>query len=150
MYRNLRFTTWAEALAEISKLEKAKSPTSTGKWSINQILEHLEDIISDTVHGKKKPMPWILKVTIGKMFFKKMMKDGYMKPGNFNPDGAKTRVEKDYKETLAKLKTAINEFIAIDEKEMKENSFMGKITKEQSGKIHIYHIAHHFSYIQYE
>jgi hypothetical protein len=150
MYRNLRFTTWAEVDAEIKKLEKAKSPASTGKWSINQILEHLDDIISDTVHGKKPQMPWIMKVTLGKMFFKKMMRDGFMKPGNFNPDGAKVRVEKDYRETLEKLKKSILEFKAIVPAEIKENSFMGKITKEQSEKIHIYHIAHHFSFIQYE
>lgn len=149
MYRDLRFNSWTEVDAEIGKIEKAKNLEATGVWSADQIFTHLNDIVADTVHGIKKPMPWILKVTLGKMFFKKMMRDGYMKPGNFNPDGAKKRIDADYKPSLAKLKKSIEEFKAIKPEELKENSFMGKITKEQSEKIHIYHIAHHLSFLQY-
>jgi len=148
LYRNLRFTKWSEVEEEITKLENATKVEATGLWSYAQVCDHLSGILEFAYIESPKQLPWIVKVTLGKWFKKSVIKTGYFKPGGINPDAPKTRVEGDGKASLAKLKKAVADFQAY-KGEIKENPFMGKLTREESEKINIYHIAHHLSYLNY-
>ncbi len=149
MYRNLRFKSYDDILSEIAKLEKAKNVKTVGLWSYGQILQHVAVGPESNLTGKIKLAPWLVRVIFGKFFKNKILKKDFMEAGLDNPEAAKERIELDPKPELEKLKTLINQ-LKTHKGELFEHPFYGKSDLQETEKLNALHIAHHFSYINYE
>ena len=66
-----------------------------------------------------------------------------------NPEAPKERIEIDPKPELAKLKSLVLELKSF-KGELFDHPFYGKSSNEEAEILNAMHMAHHFSYINYE
>ncbi|MBK7054201.1 MAG: DUF1569 domain-containing protein [Leptospiraceae bacterium] len=68
--RILKFKNYSDVITEIESLRK-NGYTQSGKWNLGQICRHLSYYQKGALDGFTKMMPWIIRVTIGKLLLKK-------------------------------------------------------------------------------
>ncbi len=78
--RLLDFHTGDEVIEEIQKLRK-NSYTKTKNWNLTQICEHLTATMSGGMDGFGFRLPWILRATIIKWIFNRMLRTRKMSSG---------------------------------------------------------------------
>lgn len=150
MNRNLRFRNLDEAVMELEMLGKGKVETKE-LWSYYQILTHCADLIENSMTSYPRVLPFIIRKTIGKFIFVKMLRDGYMKPGNPNPSAPKKHEEGDEKAAHFRLKSVIEKFKRYDGPFANHPIFDVR-NKEEWEKLHAMHIANHlgFAYLSFD
>jgi len=144
MNRNLRFNSLEDAVAELNRLGKGKV-TTMKLWTYFQILTHCADALEFSMSSYPRVMPGIIRKTIGKFFFNRMMKDGYMKAGAPNPSAPKTREEGDEKAALLRLQKALSAFEKF-QGPFAIHPVFDELTKDQWAKLHSFHIANHLGF----
>ncbi len=144
MNRNLRFKNLNDAVNELQRLDKGKVVTAK-LWSYYQILNHCADSLEFSMSSYPRVMPSFIRKTIGKFFFKKLMKDGYMKPGSPNPGAPKKREEGDVVSALKRLRNSISIFTKY-EGPFGIHPIFDELTKSEWEKLHTFHIANHLGF----
>lgn len=64
--RRLELRTLDEVIDEITRLSQG-SYSQGGNWNLTQVCEHLSDTIRVELDGTIKPLPWILRATVGNL-----------------------------------------------------------------------------------
>ncbi len=140
--RELRFKNLNDALAELKTLEAGPVET-TGNWSFYQILDHCAEDTETSMKGLPKPLPWLLKATMGKYMKGKMLKAGFMNSGI---RGGKIEPKQgNEKEAFARLRKAIAQFQTLPDSPL-DHYFYGKSTKTDCEKLIAYHMANHLGF----
>ncbi|QDT10861.1 DUF1569 domain-containing protein [Stieleria marina] len=78
--RTLDFHTGDEVVAEIQRLRSRKY-SKTKNWNLTQICEHLTATMAGGIDGFGFRLPWILRVTVLKWIFNRMLKTRKMSSG---------------------------------------------------------------------
>ena len=114
---------------------KTKKVTTTGNWSIAQILCHIGDSIDFFLSQKKGAfvVPDFIQNTIGKLLLNKFFLFGKM---DGNPSIELDRV-------ISLSKKFMNHTGPFN-----KHPVFGNLSKEEIIKLHLLHCANHFSYIQ--
>ena len=144
--RTLRFNSFREVLADAEKLSQVPV-RCLGNWSLGQIFKHLAEGIHMSIDGTKFKTPLLLRI-IGPLLFKRRILNKGMSPGIKLPaDAAKQLVpgETSTEEGLKSLRLAIER--AENEEKRAPSPFLGKLTREESDKVHLRHAELHLSFV---
>ena len=144
--RNIAFADYTEVLAEVDRLHRG-GYEKLGQWDLAQICDHLTYFMLASLDGAKFKVPWLLKVLLGRLVLRRILKTRRMKPGaptpqkplpaaGGDPEAAVIRI----KQTVARLQAHHGELVA--------SPFFGYLSPEQWRDLHLIHCAHHLGYLQ--
>ena len=149
MANPLRFTSLADAEAELAALEKAESPTLAGPWSLAKVLDHCAASIEYSLSGYPRNKPALVRATIGPLVLGHFRRKGFLShdrsadiPGDAAPPDA------DVPRALARLRRAIADFQASSG-DLAPHFVYGKTSKAAYDHVHAMHVADHLSAIDY-
>jgi Protein of unknown function (DUF1569) len=144
--RQLAFTDYAEVLAEVDRLHRG-GYEKLGQWDLAQIGDHLTYFMLASLDGPTFRVPWLLKVLLGRLVLRRILKTRRMKPGAPTPQkppptagGDESAAVTRFKQTVARLQAHRGELVA--------SPFFGYLTPEQWRDLHLIHCAHHLGYLQ--
>ncbi|MCB1176387.1 MAG: DUF1569 domain-containing protein [Leptospiraceae bacterium] len=149
MRRVLKIENFEDLERELEHLEQAEKIETSGVWSFYQILLHISNFIHYSMHGYPVMLPAIFRKTIGRFYFKRLMKKGVMEPGGYNPSTPKIREDGGIKPVLQKCKEVINDF-KIFEGEFAPHPVFDKLDKSTWEKFHSIHASLHLSFVHPE
>ena len=150
--RELRFENLNDLREEINRL-KSENCEQTGKWNLSQICSHLECWMRFPMDGFPRPPVMIgiimklMKVTVGRRFFRKIMASGKM------GDGAPTAPETIFRAESINDRESIEALMkTIDRFErhtgpVHESPFFGKMSIDECLKMQLIHCAHHLGFL---
>lgn len=145
--RTLRFDTLEQALSEAESLT-ATAVTTSGNYSLGQILEHLARTI-DVVNGdlQAPPIPLPLRLAgrlLRPMFLNRPMRSGFKLPSKaqsvFWPDH-----ETDAKASLEHYRRAITRLMQIDP--LPKHPLLGEMDRRQHEQLQCRHAELHLSFV---
>lgn len=144
--RELKLNSFRDLEKEIEKIEKASGPKTTGVWSVYQILQHLTDMLHGSMHGFPKHQPKIVRMTVGKYMYKKIIKSGVMRQGYPNASAPAKREDAPIAPAIQRLRAMITEFESFNG-HMAMHPFFDRLNKEEWTKLHLIHFSLHLSFI---
>jgi hypothetical protein len=144
--RELKLNSFRDLEEQIEKIEKAVGPKTTGVWSVYQILQHLTDMLHGSMHGFPKHQPKIVRMTVGKYMYNKIIKSGVMRQGYPNASAPAKREDAPIQPAIQRLKSMITEFENFNG-HMAMHPFFDRLNKDEWTKLHLIHFSLHLSFI---
>ncbi len=144
--RELKLNSFRDLEQEIEKIEKAVGLKTTGVWSVYQILQHLTDMLHGSMHGFPKHQPKIVRMTVGKYMYKKIIKSGMMRQGYPNASAPAKREDAPIQPAIQRLRSMITEFENFNG-HMAMHPFFDRLNKEEWTNLHLIHFSLHLSFI---
>jgi len=145
--RDLTFTTLDEVVADAERAVAANA-TTTGNWSLGQILEHLAVVMDKTIDGPKNTPPLPIRL-IGRWFLKKRFLRNGMSPGfqlkggiakEFLPDETDSQQALEHlRQATLRLKNHTDDI---------RHPFFGPMTHEEYVGINCRHSELHMSFVK--
>ncbi len=139
------YTSLDDILADAERLVQANAST-TGNWSLGQILEHLAIVMDCSIDGYGAQASWPMRL-IGRLFLKsrflkKTLPAGFRFPKKFehlapaevSPEAGLEHLRK----SIDRLKT---------ESQRSPNPILGNLTQEEYNLLHMRHAELHMSFI---
>jgi hypothetical protein len=129
----------------------AKGYVKLGNWDLAQTCLHLTDWMRFPIDGFPKPplpirmMLWSMRVTVGKVFFRKVLADG-MRPGQPTMPQTVYAARGDEAEAVAKLGETAERFKAYTGP-IHPSPLFGAMDKETATRLQLIHCAHHLSFL---
>jgi hypothetical protein len=144
--RDLRFDDFDQLMAEVRTLQSG-GYRRCGNWTLSQVCDHLAIFLRGSMRGFPTQMPWILRVTVGRFFLrrilrKKKMPTGFKVPGVYLPGDPVN----DLAAVEAFLKT-VREYRDYSGRPA-PSPFAGPLTRDEWDRLHLIHAAHHLSFLQ--
>ncbi len=143
--RSLKFNDYSEIIQEIENLQK-NGYKKGGNWNLGQICRHISYYHKGSLDGFSKMLPWIVRVTLGKLFLKKMLSQTETKEGIqtdpksvFTPEPDEKPAIDEAIALLKRLKTNIGQ--------LHPSALFGDLTNEEWRTLHLGHAAHHLSFL---
>ncbi len=130
---------------------KTKKVSTTGNWTIAQILCHIADSI-EFFHSQNEgaiQVPKLIQNTIGKLLLHKFFLFGKMDRGLTNPIKKGEPENGDANEQLERV-IKLSKSILDYEGPFNQHPVFGALSKEEIIKLHLLHCSNHFSHIQFE
>ncbi len=127
---------------------KTKEVTTTGNWTLAQILCHIGDSI-DFFLSKREgvvSIPIFIQDTVGKLLFQKFLFFNKMDPGLPNPIKKGEPKNGDPKEELERV-IYLSKIFYESKGPFNSHPVFGKLSKDEIIKLHLLHCSNHFSYI---
>ena len=128
---------------------QSKKVTTTGNWTLAQILSHIGDSIEFFLSQNEGAfsVPWLIQNTVGKLLLHKYFLFGKMDSGLPNPI---KKGEPRNGDPHLELDRVISLSKKFNESQGPFNSHpvFGKLSKEEIIKLHLLHCSNHFSHIQ--
>src|SRR5262249_54477251 len=118
---------------------------TVGKWSLGEMCDHLANTMNRALDGYPKPMPWVVRRTIGPYILKKILKEGRMATGIQVPKILEPKSGTDATVGAETLRAAIERLQKASDP-FPENAFFGRITKDETVRLQTIHCAHHLSF----
>ena len=149
--RILNFSNLQEALNELDRIEKAAELQIAGDWSLYQNLIHCTQSIEFSLLGYPENKPALFQKTIGKLVFHKFEGQGYMRHNRNEPIPKAPEIIKngDLKEAFTKLRKTISDFEKF-QGNLAPHFAYGQLSKVEYTKAHAFHLADHFSAMDYK
>lgn len=144
--RELKLNSFRDLEKELEKIEKAVGPKTTGIWSVYQILQHLTDMLHGSMHGFPKHQPKIVRMTVGKYMYKKIIKSGVMRQGYPNASAPAKREDAPIQPAIQRLRSMITEFENYNG-HTAMHPFFDRLNKDEWTKLHLIHFSLHLSFI---
>lgn len=144
--RQLAFTDYAAVLAEVDRLHRG-SYEKLGQWDLAQICEHLTYFMLASLDGARFRVPWLLKVLLGRLVLRRILKTRRMKAGTPTPQKPLPASGRDETAAVAHFKQTV-ERLQAHRGELVASPFFGYLTPEQWHDLHLIHCAHHLGYLQ--
>ncbi len=143
--RILKFKNYSDVITEIESLRK-NGYTQSGKWNLGQICRHLSYYQKGALDGFPKMMPWIIRVTIGKLLLKKMLTQTSYKEGMQTDPKSVFPTEPD--DTAAiEAELTILKRLESNTLPLHPSAFFGEMTNEQQKILHLGHSEHHLGFL---
>jgi len=145
MIRNPVFQSYTDIINEIQKLQKGY--TQNGNWTLGQICSHLSYYYRGSLEGFSKPLPWIIRATIGKIFRrlylseKPLKKGGATDPKSVALSGNENQQIQQALDLLKRLEK--------NQGPLKPSSLIGELSNDEWKHIHLKHSAHHLGFLSY-
>lgn len=148
--RKLKFSTLDKVVLDAENLQ-AQGYEKLGNWDLGQICPHLADWMSFPIDGFPKPPPpirfmlWGLRITIGKMIYRKILSEG-MRSGSQTMPQTVHQPGSDSSAALEKLKQAVERFEAHTGT-LYPSPLFGALNKDEALRLQLVHCAHHLSFL---
>lgn len=146
MRRELKLNSFKDIEDELDKIENAAELRTVGVWSVYQILQHMTDMLHGSMHGYPKLQLKIVRMTLGRFMYNKIINSGEMKPGYPNFSAPTKREEAPILPAIQRFRAMISEFKSYTG-EMAIHPFFDHLNKEQWTQLHLIHFALHLSFI---
>jgi hypothetical protein len=144
--RELKLNSFKDIEDELDKIENAAELRTVGVWSVYQILQHMTDMLHGSMYGYPKLQLKIVRMTLGRFMYNKIINTGEMKPGYPNFSAPSKREEAPILPAIQRFRAMISEFKSYTG-EMAIHPFFDHLNKEQWTQLHLIHFALHLSYI---
>jgi hypothetical protein len=146
MSRNLRMTTWEQALAEVAVLERAGGAHMRGSWTLAQVLVHCAQSIEYSLEGYPRLYLALFRETAGCLVKRQFISRGYMTHRLDAPiPGAPALEASSLTAAIGRLRKAIARFQAADEASLTPHFAYGRCTKGEYEALQVMHLANHLS-----
>jgi hypothetical protein len=134
----------SEALQWLDKLDKATKISTTGKFQVVSVLEHLSQSIEMSLDGFPQPKSALFQNTVGSLAFGFFKLRGRMSHGLDEPIPGATALTAggDWKPAAGRLRAAIARFEG-HQGALKPHFAYGNLTKTDFALAHAFHIANH-------
>ena len=144
--RTIRFSNFAEILADVEQLAAATSVHVLGNWSFGQILWHLAKVMNGSIDGTT--IRWTTPPPLIPESIKRRVLSGHMRPGfQLPPDAAKELEPPPTSVTdgLEMFRQALQR--QLSETKREPNPFFGPLTLDEWNQLHCRHAELHLSFV---
>ncbi len=146
--RELKLNSFKDLEDELDKIEKATELRTVGVWSVYQILQHMTDMLHNSMHGFPKLQFKLFRVTLGKFIYNKIINSGEMKAGYPNSSAPSKREEAPIPPAIQRLRAMISEFQSYSG-QMAVHPVFDELNKNEWTKLHLIHFSLHLSFINH-
>jgi hypothetical protein len=144
--RALSLETLDDVMPEVDRL-LAGGYRPAGNWSLGQICHHLADTFRVTLDGPPRPMPWVVKKTIGPLALRwlksvRRMPVGLKAPSYLTPPASSEAEDRPGAENLRAV-------IARFQNELPEtidHPLFGRVSRADLATISVRHCEHHLAF----
>jgi hypothetical protein len=149
--RELAFRDLDEVIADAERLQ-AQGYEKAGNWDLAQVCGHLSEWMRYPVDGYPRAgcfigtVLWLMKVTVGKKIFRKVLATGTMRSGGPTmketvpePGGDTSAAVNRLKETVQRFKAHAGEY--------QPSPLFGRLTRDEALKLQLVHCAHHLNFL---
>lgn len=143
--RQLQFTSYPEVVAEIRRLH-AVGYRKTGAWTLGQICEHLSFFFRGSLDGFNFKLPWLVRVTLGKLVRRRMLRRQAIKPGSVTVPQSVPKAVGDETHQVAEAIRLLDR-LANHSGELHDSPLLGRLTPDDWRRLHLIHAAHHLSFL---
>lgn len=141
----LKFNEYADVLRDIQALHSAPYK-KTGQWSLAQICKHLSFYLRGSLEGFPMMLPWIVRVTVGRMLLNRSLKETMRKPGGPTAPQSVYPEQPGDKDAVEEI-TALLQRLSNHQGQLFPSALFGNITPQQWKTLHLNHAAHHLSFL---
>jgi hypothetical protein len=144
--RRVRYASIDDLLTDAERAVNSHA-TTTGNWSLGQILEHLAIANEKSIDGFGFSASWPVR-TIGRLVFKKRLLEKGLTPGfKLSPKAAAVLVpgETDTVAALAHLRKSLERL--KNESKRSPHPFLGPMTADEAERICLRHAELHMSFV---
>jgi hypothetical protein len=117
-----------------------------GNWDLAQVCDHLAFFIDQSLDGQTVKVPWILKVLLGRLMLRRILKQRRMKENGPTPQKPLPNPGGDAAAAVARLKAALARLDA-HRGELHASPFFGYLTPAQWRELHLIHCGHHLGFM---
>lgn len=143
--RPLDFRRLDEVIADVRRLHGV-GYVRLGNWSLSQICDHLAIFYRGSLEGFGKPLPWVVRVLVGKPMLastlrRRAFRTGLKVPRRFLPGDPREDGP------------SVAELVALVERfrdrpgEYEPSPIFGRLSREQWTDLHLIHSSHHLSFL---
>jgi hypothetical protein len=149
--RELTFHDLDEVVADAERL-LAHGYSQAGNWDLAQVCEHLSEWMRYSIDGYPRAgcfigsMLWLMKITIGRKIFRKVLATGTMRSGGPTmkatvpePGGEASAAVNRLKETVQRFNGHAGEY--------QPSPLFGRLNRDEALKLQLVHCAHHLSFL---
>jgi hypothetical protein len=145
-HRDLEYKDYVEVLAEVDRLHTT-GYDKLGQWDLAQICDHLTYFMLATLDGATFRVPWLIKVLLGRLILRRILKTRRMKEGAGTPQKPLPSPGGDEAAAVAQFKATVERLLA-HQGEMHASPFFGYLTPAEWRELHLIHCAHHLGFLQ--
>jgi hypothetical protein len=143
--RTLTFTSYSEVIKEIESLQK--NGYKQGKnWNLGQICRHLAYYYKGALDGFPKMLPWIIRVTIGKLSLKQVLSKAESKEDSQTDPKSVFPPEPDEKLAIEEALLLLKR-LEQNTSPLHPSGFFGDLTNDQWKILNLGHASHHLSFL---
>lgn len=149
--RALSFDTWDQVLTDLHELE-TQGYDAVGKWNLEQTCKHLNDWLRFPIDGfphQPLPIKWLLaimKYTVGKRLFRKILTTGKMAAGGSTIPETVHKSDGNDSAALRQLEATITRFRNF-KGELQPSPLFGNMSHAEGQQLQLIHFAHHLSFL---
>jgi hypothetical protein len=146
--RQLHFARLEDILADVECLAQARELRTLGNWSAGQIFKHLATVMTKSIDGFDRRMPWPVRFVFGlflkRKFITQPMKAGFQLPAKAALELIPTSVTSK-EEGLQCIRQAIHRLQT--EAHRVPSPFLGPMTRDEWDQLHCRHSELHLSFL---
>jgi hypothetical protein len=143
--RRLDFKDFSDASAEVDRLHRG-GHEKAGQWDLAQVCDHLTYFMKGSLDGHPYRVPWLLKVLLGRLVLRRILKQRRMKANGPTPQkplpspgGDEVAAVARFQQTLKRVQGHPGEF--------HDSPFFGHLTTRQWRDLHLIHCGHHLGFL---
>lgn len=119
---------------------------TVGKWSLGQVCNHLSATFVMSMEGFGVAVPWPIRVTLGQVIWRKVLRERKMRAGLKVPERFLPRPGLDDRAEVEALRAAIQAYDRYTGP-MAPHPMFGAIGRDGWNRLHCIHCAHHLSFV---
>jgi hypothetical protein len=141
--RKLKFASLGEVMPDVERL--LAGHTTSGRWSLGQILNHLELAVRLPMEAVPVKLSWPVRRLFGPVARRLSFWLGWIPAGVRLPDAYLPPAGLDAFHEAERLREAIERFGAFAQP-LDEHPLLGRLSRQQWERFHCIHCAHHLSF----
>lgn len=142
--RTLTFSSLDDVMPDVDRL--LLGHRTAGNWTLGQICSHLGAGMRGAIDGFGVRAPWLIRITLGKSFKRKVLSTGKMDEGIKLPENALPKPGLDARAEAEALRATIGIFKA-HAGPFVDHPMFGPLTRDEWMRLHMIHCAHHLSFV---
>jgi Protein of unknown function (DUF1569) len=142
--RPLEFSSLTEVMPEVDRL--LERHRTGGNWSLGQICNHLSDSLIYSVNGFGVKAPWLIRMTLGRIFKRQLFQSGQMRAGIKLPEKFLPKNGLDSRAEAEALRAALERYSA-HAGSLADHPMFGPMNRDEWTRLHCIHCAHHLSFV---
>ena len=142
--RPLSFAALGDVMPDVDRL--LEGHVTAGNWSLAQICNHLSSTLISSVDGSPHAAPRWLRLSIGPLIGRHILKTGRMREGIGLPESARPKSGLDARAEAEALRAALS-FYGAHTGPLAAHPFFGPWSRDQWTRLHCIHCAHHLSFV---
>ena len=143
--RQLDLPDFRAVIAEVQRLQR-EGYDCAGNWNLCQACDHLTYFLEASLDGPKFRTPWLLKVLLGRMVLRRILRSRRMKSGAPTPQKPLPAADGDVNAAVSRLERAIQR-LESHVGELHDSPFFGHLTPQEWRDLHLIHCNHHLGFL---